>query len=416
MRDDRQLDVVVFGATGFVGRLVAAYLGQHAPAGVRIGLAGRSADRLASVRSSLGAAAADWPLLVADSADPASLAALAGSSRVVATAVGPYSRYGLPLVEACARAGTHYADLTGEVLFVRDSIDRYHDTAVGSQARIVHSCGFDSIPSDLGVLLAHESVRADGAGELTDTTLVVTALRGGVSGGTIASVLDQLAEMRTDPVRRRIAADPYALSPDRAAEPDRGVEKELHGVSYDGELGGWLSPFVMAAYNTRIVRRSNALLNWSYGRGFRYREVTRSGTGPVGAVKAVATSGVTWFAATAIGFPPVRAVIGRLLPSPGQGPGELRRRRGFFRLEIHTRTTTGARYVVEVAAQGDPGYAATSVMLGESALCLALDADRLPARTGVLTPAAAMGLPLVDRLRGAGMTFDVKRRDAGVGG
>jgi short subunit dehydrogenase-like uncharacterized protein len=420
VRDDRQLDVVVFGATGFVGRLVAAYLGKHAPAGVRIGLAGRSADRLASVRSSLGAAAADWPLLVADSANPASLAALAGSSRVVATAVGPYARYGLPLVEACARAGTHYADLTGEVLFVRDSIDRCHDTAVGSQARIVHSCGFDSTPSDLGVLLAHEGVRADGAGELTDTTLVVTALRGGVSGGTIASVLDQLAEMRADPVRRRIAADPYALSPDRAAEPDRGLDKELHGVSYDGELGGWLSPFVMAAYNTRIVRRSNALLNWCYGRGFRYREVTRSGVGPVGAVKAVATSGVTsggtWFAATAIGFPPVRAVIGRLLPSPGQGPGELQRGRGFFRLEIHTRTTTGARYVVEVAAQGDPGYAATSVMLGESALCLALDADRLPARAGVLTPAAAMGLPLVDRLRGAGMTFDVKRRDAGVGG
>ncbi|MGO9295875.1 MAG: saccharopine dehydrogenase family protein [Streptosporangiaceae bacterium] len=185
MSADRELDVVVFGATGFVGRLVAGYLADHAPDGVRVGLAGRSAQRLAEIRARLGAAA--WPLLVADSADPASVVALARAARVVATTAGPYRRQGLPLVEACASAGTDYADLSGEVLFIRESIDRYHDVATGTGTRIVHCCGFDSIPSDLGVLLLHHAARADDAGYLEDTALVVTALKGGVSGGTLAS-------------------------------------------------------------------------------------------------------------------------------------------------------------------------------------------------------------------------------------
>ena len=175
MSGDRELDVVVFGATGFVGRLVAGYLAGHAPGGVRVGLAGRSQRRLADVRAGLGAAAAAWPLLAADSADPVSLAALARAARVVVSTVGPYRAQGLALVQACAGAGTHYADLTGEVLFIRDSIDRCHDVAAAAGARIVHCCGFDSVPSDLGVLLLHQAARADDAGDLQDTTLVVTA-------------------------------------------------------------------------------------------------------------------------------------------------------------------------------------------------------------------------------------------------
>src|SRR5215470_19586599 len=206
---DRELDVVVFGATGFAGRLVAGYLAGHAPEGVRIGLAGRSAQRLAEVRARLGAAASSWPLLVADSADPGSLAALARAARVVATTVGPYRRHGLALVEACASAGTDYADLSGEVLFMRESIDRYHDLAAGTGTRIVHCCGFDSIPSDLGVLLLHHAARADDADDLGDTTLVVTALRGGVSGGTLASGMGQPDEIRASAKSRKMVADPY---------------------------------------------------------------------------------------------------------------------------------------------------------------------------------------------------------------
>jgi len=402
---DRELDVVVFGATGFVGRLVAGYLAEHAPDGARIGLAGRSAQRLADIRAGLGAAASAWPLLVADSADSASLAALARSARVVATTVGPYRHQGLPLVEACASAGTDYADLSGEVLFIRESIDRYHDVAAGTGTRIVHCCGFDSIPSDLGVLLLHHAARTDDAGDLEDTTLVVTALKGGVSGGTLASGMGQQDEMRASAERRRVAGDPYALSPDRPAEPDLGDEPDLDWVSYDGQLGIWVGPFLMAGLNTRVVRRSNALQGWAYGRRFRYREVTGFGAGPAAPLLGAAVSTALKALQTGLAFPASRALLGPLLPGPGDGPGEKTRRSGFFRIEIHAHTSAGAWYLSKIEARGDPGYAATSVMLGESALCLALDRDRLPAHAGVLTPATAMGTALADRLKSAGHTL-----------
>jgi short subunit dehydrogenase-like uncharacterized protein len=402
---DRELDIVVFGATGFAGRLVAGYLAGHAPGGVRVGLAGRSQQRLAEVRAGLGAAASAWPLLVADSADPASVAALARAARVVVTTVGPYRGQGLALVAACAAAGTDYADLTGEVLFIRDSIDRCHDVAAGAGARIVHGCGFDSVPSDLGVLLLHHAARAGDAGDLHDTTLVVTALRGGISGGTLASMMGQQDEVRASAGRRQVADDPYALSPERAAEPDLGDERDLDRVRYDGELRTWIGPFAMAGINTRVVRRSNALQDWLYGRRFRYREVTGFGASPAAPVLGAAASAALKGLQAGLAFGPSRALLGRLLPVPGQGPGERTRRTGYFRLHIHTRTSGGARYLATIAAQGDPGYAATSVMLGESALCLALDRDRLPDRAGVLTPATAMGAALADRLRSAGHTL-----------
>jgi len=407
--EDRELDVVVFGATGFVGRLVAGYLAGHAPGGVRIGLAGRSGQRLADVRTGLGAAASAWPLLVADLADPASLAAMARAARVVVSTVGPYRAQGLALVQACAGAGTHYADLTGEVLFIRDSIDRCHDAAVAAGARIVHCCGFDSVPSDLGVLGLHQAARADDAGDLQDTTLVVTALRGGVSGGTLASMMGEQAEVRASEQRRQVVADPYALSPDRAAEPDLGHERDPGWARYDGGLRVWTGPFAMAGINTRVVRRSNALQGWAYGRRFRYREVTGFGASPAAPLLATAVSAALKAAGAGLAFGPSRAMLARLLPGSGQGPGERTRRTGYFRIQIHTRTSAGARYLGKVEAQGDPGYAATSVMLGQTALCLALDTDQLPDRAGVLTPATAMGAALAARLRSAGHTLTTRQ-------
>jgi len=384
--DERGLDIVVFGATGFVGRLVAGYLAEHAPDGVRIGLAGRSEERLAQTRSRLGPVASGWPLVVADSGDEESLASMARGARVVATTVGPYRGSGLRLVDACIAAGTDYADLTGEVLFARESIER-HAAAADAGARIVHSCGFDSVPSDLGVLLLHEAARDHGDGELEDTTLVVTAFKGGPSGGTVASVKGQIDELRTSGDARRVIADPYALSPDRSSVADGGGERDVRGVGRDEELGGWVGPFVMAPYNTRVVRRSNALLDGAYGRRFRYREVSGFGTGPAAPVKAVAATAILGALMGGLAFGPTRKVLDRVLPDPGEGPSEKTRRQGRFRLEIHTRTSNGARYRATVAATGDPGYAATAVMMGESALCLALDRDRLPQRAGVLTPA-----------------------------
>jgi len=406
---DRDLDVVLFGATSFVGRLTAEYLARAAPDGARIGLAGRSPERLRDVRSSLAAIASDWPLLVADTTEPSSLAELAGAARVVATTVGPYRRYGMGVVEACATAGTHYADLTGEVLFMRETIDRFDAVAAGSGARIVHSCGFDSIPSDLGVLLLHEAATADGNGQLEETTLVVRAMRGGLSGGTVASLKGTVDDGKRDPALARVLEDPYALSPARAAEPQLGAQPDPRGVHRAEDLGGWVGPFAMGPINTRVVRRSSALQDWAYGPRFRYREVMGFGSGPLAPVLAGAMTAGLGALAVGLSFGPARAVLDRVLPSPGEGPGAKSRERGFFHIEIHAQASDGARYVCRIAAQGDPGYKATSVMLGESALCLAFDADRLPPRAGVLTPATAMGDVLVERLRAAGQTFEVRR-------
>jgi short subunit dehydrogenase-like uncharacterized protein len=401
----RTHDLVVFGATGFVGRLLAAYLAESAPAGLRIALAGRSRAKVEEVRAGLPAAASDWPVLEADSGDPASLAALAEGTRVVVTTVGPYARYGLPVVEACARAGTHYADLTGEVLFVREAIDRYDAVARESGARIVHSCGFDSVPSDLAVLLLAERAKAEGAGGLRNVRLVATA-RGGFSGGTIDSLRAQLEAVQSDRSLRRTLSDPYGLSPDRSAEPDTRQPPDA-GPPARTPDGRWTAPFVMASFNTRIVRRSNALQDWAYGREFRYGEVMATGRGPLGAAAAAGiTAGLAGLLA-AMTFPPTRTLLDRVLPAPGSGPSEETREQGWFRMVVDATTEGGRSYRATAAGRGDPGYAATAVMLGESALALALDGDRLPDRAGSLTPATALGDVLVERLRAAGHTYEV---------
>lgn len=409
MGADRDLDIVLFGATGFVGRLCAEYLSRSAPAGTRIALAGRSRERTEAVRLALGSAAKDWPVLVADSADAVALAQLAQSTRVVVTTVGPYRQYGMALVEACVAAGTHYADLTGEVLFMRDTIDRFDALAGASGARIVHSCGFDSIPSDLGVLVLHEAVAAADAGDLRQTTLVVKALKGGVSGGTLASAKGTLDAARSDPELARLLLDPYALSPNREAEPQLGSEADPTSARNDPTLGIWLAPFVMGRINTRVVRRSNALRGWEYGRELRYSEAMGCPSGPRGAAQATALAAGARIGELALSTDAIRGVLDRVLPSPGQGPSVRRQERGFFRIDIHTQTSKGAHFVAHVGAQGDPGYRATAVMLGESGLCLALDDDRLPGSAGVLTPATGMGTVLVDRLRAAGQTFAAER-------
>jgi short subunit dehydrogenase-like uncharacterized protein len=428
--DDR-LDIVLYGATGFVGRLTAAYLAEHAGPDVRIGLAGRSELRLAALRRQLPHTAANWPLIEADAEDPASLAELAARARVVATTVGPYAKWGLPLVEACASAGVHYCDLTGEVLFVRESADTLHQTAQDSGARIVHSCGFDSIPSDLGVLVTADRVAADHEGQLTTTTLSVQTMKGGFSGGTIDSMRVQAISAREDQAARAILADPYSLSPDRAAEPSssaretdtvappaglvarytrtaRGLIRQVP-IRRDPQTGRWTAPFVMAGFNTRIVRRSNALLGWRYGRDFRYREVTDFGSGPTAPMLAGGLTAGMMGLAVGMSFEPSRAVLRRVLPKPGEGPDAATRAKGRFHMVITTLTTTGAAYRTTVGAQYDPGYNGTAVMLGESALCLAFDGERLPAVAGVLTPATAMGEVLVDRLRAQGFTFRCER-------
>ncbi|MFJ6280319.1 saccharopine dehydrogenase family protein [Arthrobacter subterraneus] len=401
----RDHDLVLFGVTGFVGELIAGYLADHAPPDLRVGLAGRSRVKLEAVRARLPAAAHDWPLIEADSNHPESLAALAAGTRVLFTTVGPYAKYGLPVVEACARAGTHYGDLTGEVSFVREAIDRCDTLARTTGARIVHACGYDSVPSDLGVLLLHRAAEAGGAGGLTEVQLVARA-KGGLSGGTIESMRGQLDGVRSDPVLRFLAGDPYSLSPHRTAEPSTRQPADLGWV---GRANGglWTAPFIMASVNTRIVRRSNALQGWAYGRSLRYGEVMGTGRGPSGAVIAGATAlGLRAFGA-ALALPPTRKLLDRVLPPPGAGPSAAARRSGWFRSQVTASTESGRRYRATAAGPGDPGYAATAVMAGEAALSLALDGDRLPPAAGSLTPATALGDVLVERLRTAGHTYEV---------
>jgi short subunit dehydrogenase-like uncharacterized protein len=410
----REFDLVLYGATGFVGRLTAEYLARSAPKSARIALAGRSTDRLEKVRIALGAAASQWGIVEADATDDAAVAALAARTTAIATTVGPYSAYGFRLAAACAAAGTHYADLTGEVLFMRRTADELHGRAAASGARIVHACGFDSIPSDLGVLVLHERVQQETADELTDTTFAVTGMRGGISGGTFASMKTQLEAIQHDRSLIRTINDPYALSPARDKEPDVmqqdwSKESDLRAVVHDSDLDMWLAPFVMAATNTRVVRRSNALRDWSYGQRFRYREVMGF-RGATGAVKAAAVTGGLAAFVGAVTLPPTRRLVDRILPKPGEGPSEQTQRNGYFRVELFTRTSSGAGFTATVAAKGDPGYAATAVMLGESALALALDGDQLPPAAGVLTPATGIGQRLVDRLKEQQFTFETARR------
>lgn len=402
----RQYDIVLFGASGFVGRLVAGYLASHAPTTTKVALAGRNRSKLLATRQTLPPHGAQWPIVEADATDHAALETLARSTAVVATTVGPFARDGFPLASACATAGTHYADLTGELLFVRRCIDHLHGPAQDSGARIVHACGYDSIPSDLAVALVHQQVQADNAGQLAEAVLVARG-RGGISGGTIDSLRLQLHAVAAEPALRQVLQDPYALSPDRAGEADLGSQPDVFRPYLDPLAGGWIAPFAMAPFNTRIVRRSNALTGWAYGHDLRYREAMGGRGGATGALQAATLAAAQAAAITAMSTAPLSPLVDRILPKPGQGPSERVRRTGSFTSTVTARTTTGARYRAVVAAQADPGYGATAVMLGEAALCLALDAEQLPSTSGILTPAVAMGTVLADRLRHAGFTLQV---------
>jgi short subunit dehydrogenase-like uncharacterized protein len=411
----REFDIVLYGASGFVGKLTAEYLAR-AGGDARIALAGRSTERLLAVRKTLGDSAQSWPILAADAASPSSLNEMAARTQVVVTTVGPYSRYGMPLVAACAAAGTDYADLTGEAMFIRESIDLYHKQAADTGARIVHCCGFDSIPSDLSVYALYRAARDDGAGELGDTNFVMRSFSGGVSGGTVASMVDVMQATSSDPDLRRELADPYTLSTDRGAEPEVGPQPDLpwrRGRQIAPELAGhWTTGFVMASINTRVVRRSNALQDWSYGRRFRYSENMSLGSSSLAPVTSAVASGVgkATFALGSRYFRLLpRRLVDRVVPKPGTGPSPEARERGYYRIETYTTTTSGARYVARMEQQGDPGYKATSVLLGECGLALALDRDKLSDLHGVLTPAAAMGDALLARFGAAGVSLRTER-------
>lgn len=408
----KKYDLVLWGATGFTGQIVAAYLAQHYGTELRWAIAGRNAHKLDGVRRTLGNIHPDFaslPLLVSDSQDRTALDAIVQQTRLVISAVGPYALYGTPLVAACAAHGVDYCDITGEVPWIRQNIVDYQAQARETGARIVHCCGFDSIPSDLGVLLLQDEALARYGRSCHTIQLYLMGSRGGFGGGTVATLLNLLAEARKDRELRRILANPYALVPQHPGPR----QEDQTGARWDAALQSWTAPFIMAPINTRIVHRSNYLLGYRYGEQFRYGESMRMGKGFVnGRLSAHAFSqGYRLFTVLAAIGPARRLLEKTILPAPGEGPSPETRNNGYFKMLLLGKTSDRQGQPVslraEVRGAGDPGFNETAKMVAESALCLLQDRE-IPQRGGILTPAGAMGQRLIGRLRAAGMTFSVE--------
>jgi short subunit dehydrogenase-like uncharacterized protein len=403
-RDDRRLDLVVYGATSFVGQILCRYLVErHGVDGpLRWAIAGRDRAKLAGVAASTGASVEQ---IVADAADRAALDAMVTDTKVIVSTVGPYALYGSELVAACVDAGTDYCDLTGETQWMRRMIDAHQGEAEASGARMVHTCGFDSIPSDLGVWFTQQQALERFGQPCERVSMRVHALRGGASGGTIASMFNLMEEAAADRSLRRLLADPYALAP---ADLRHGVDQaDLNRPARDRATGEWIAPFVMAAVNTRVVHRSHALLGRPWGPGFRYDEATGMGAGPFGAAKAVGLSaglaGVMGFAALG----PTRSLMRKVVPEPGEGPSPAAQEKGHFDLRFRGTTAEGRTITTRVTGDRDPGYGSTAKMLGEAAAAL-VELDRDEVGGGFWTPATAFGDRLVERLEAhAGLRFDV---------
>jgi short subunit dehydrogenase-like uncharacterized protein len=405
----RDLDLVLFGASGFTGRLVAEVLhtatgGPAArEAGLRWALAGRDRARLERVRDELGAQA---PVLVADAHDAAALRQLVRRARVVITTVGPYQRHGEALVRACAEAGTDYVDLCGEPLWMARMIESLQAPAAASGARIVFSCGFDSIPFDLGVVVLQQAMRERFGLPAREVRARVRVMKGTLSGGTAASALATFEAISREPALGARMADPFVLT--RRHPGSAGVQQpDIEAAGHDDWAHAWCGPFVMAPINTKNVHRTNALRGQPWGADFRYDERQLTGTGMVGEQRARALARRTRMQNFLLGLGPARGLIGRFaLPQPGQGPGRAAREAGRFEVLFTGETAAGERMSVVVTGDRDPGYGSTSRMVTEAALTLLHDVDRAATPGGVWTAGAALGLALVRRLEAhAGLAF-----------
>ena len=414
--NDKRYDVVVWGATGFTGRLVCEYLATHYSVGtkaLRWAIAGRSESKLKALRNDLllwDEGADSLPILLGESFDVESLTAIAEQTRVVCTTVGPYLDYGAALVEACIKGGADYCDLTGETPFIRKMVDKFHQSAADSGRRIVNCCGYDSIPSDLGCLMVQRAAKERYGASCREVKLYVKRSKGGVSGGTIASMLGFVERAATDKSITSVLGDPYALNPRGTWRGNDGSDQQ--SVEWDEDVNRWTGAFLMAGINTRIVRRSNWLLEMEYGEGFRYGEVSIVGRGFRGRAQGEMMRGAMGIFGALVAVSPTRWLLKKtVLPAPGEGPNREEREAGFFHFELRGKgtDTEGSPFVMtgQVKGDKDPGYAGTARMLSEAAVCLALDADTLPKRFGMLTPASSMGDVLIERLRAAGMTFSV---------
>ncbi|PIE44277.1 MAG: saccharopine dehydrogenase [Gammaproteobacteria bacterium] len=402
-------DLVVFGATSFVGQILVGNLQKHANdnSDFAWAIAGRSESRLNDVKKALGLKAADLPVIVTDASDENALRAMCEQTKVVVSTVGPYALYGSTLVKVCAETGTDYCDLTGEAQWIKKMITEHEATAKASGARIVNCCGFDSIPSDLGVYHLQQNAKQQFSTTCNHISMRVKAAKGGFSGGTVTSIVNAVKEAMADPAVRKIMADPYSICPE--GHPYKARQFNQKSAVLDTDFNRWTAPFVMAPINTRVVFRSNALQDNDYGKDFTYNEAILTGKGVKGRMTAITISASLGAFVAATMIKPSRWLLENyMLPKPGEGPTPEEQEKGFYDLRFIGKTTSGNKIWTKVTGDRDPGYGSTSKMLGQAAICLAKDISREEKAGGFWTPASIFGQKLVDRLeKHAGVTFEV---------
>ena len=403
----RDYDIIVWGASGFTGKLVAEYLFKKygSNKNLKWAIAGRNSLKLNSVRKDI--LDSTVPLILADSNDSQSLNEMVKKTKVICTTVGPYAKYGSKLVAACVENKTHYCDLAGEVQWIRKMIDQYHKEAKNNNTKIVNSCGFDSIPSDMGVYYIQKQTRASKNQRAKLIEMRVAGAKGGISGGTYESLSKVNEEANKDKEIFKVVINPYGLNP--IGEQDGLDRSDLRKIIYDKSSNSWIGPFMMAAINTKIVRRSNALSNYSYGKDFMYNEATLSGKGILGKIKGYFLAIPVFLLMSAKPGSILKKFIDFILPKPGEGPNKKDREAGFYNLRFYITLEDGSKAFAKVIGDMDPGYGSTAKMLAESAVCLAK--DELPDSSGVLTPSTAMGDALLDRLeKNAGLSFNFNNK------
>ena len=405
MNKSREFDIIIWGASGFTGKLVAGYIfSKYGTNGdLKWAMAGRNLAKLELVRSKV--ADKTVPIVVADSNDDEGLKEMVKRAKVICTTVGPYAKYGSKLVSVCIENQTHYCDLAGEVQWIRRMIDKHHESAVANQTKIVNCCGFDSIPSDMGVYFIQKISKAKKGQIAKQIQMRVAGASGGISGGTYESLSHVNEEAHKDKNIFKVLINPYGLNPVGEQE---GLDKyDLRTIVYDKASKSWIGPFVMAAINTKIVRRSNALSGYAYGKDFRYDEATLSGKGLKGRVKGFISVIPIGLMMSAKPGSLLKRIIDKILPKAGEGPNKKQRENGFYNLRFYITYEDGSKALAKVIGDMDPGYGSTSKMLSEAAICLAK--DELSYLGGVLTPSTAMGDKLLSRLeKNAGLTFSYK--------
>lgn len=406
MTDSKDFDIIVYGATSFVGEIIVGYLmKQYGASGdIKWAVAGRSETKLSAVKKQHDAEAI--PHIIADATDEAALRDMATKTKVILSTVGPYALYGEPLVKVCAETGTDYCDLTGEVQWYKRMVDKYESAAKLSGARIIHCSGFDSIPSDMGNFFLQQKAH-DAFGEFcSQVDMRVARIKGSASGGTVASLMNITKEAAKDPALRRELKNPYSICPEGHGFTVR--QNDASSSAYDPVFDAWTAPFVMAAVNTRVVHRSNALMNAAWGKKFKYSEAMLTGGGSKGKSRARKMSfGLKAFV-TLAAMRPSRWILEKfILPKPGEGPSPKAQEEGMYDMRFIGQTVSGKRIKVKVTGDRDPGYGSTAKMISEAAICL----STLPKESkdgGFWTPSTAFGNILIDRLTtNAGLTFEV---------